>query len=215
MRLALFDMDGTITRVDTTLDFVKRNAPRIKVIAGYIFVPFMVVLYWLGLLSDTRGKEKFYCFFFGGWDEARFREAARLYCSTRLPRVIKQSALERVQWHLERGDRVAVVSATVGLLVEGWCSARGIELVANSLEFRDGRQAGFCASCTGLARRLPGSRVSGRLATPNCFGPEKERRIRERFDPASFEYVYAYGDSRIGDREMLALADEPHFRTFR
>jgi phosphoserine phosphatase len=32
--------------------------------------------------------------------------------------------------------------------------------------------------------------------------------------PADYAPVHAYGDS-AGDREMLALADEPHYRPFR
>jgi phosphoserine phosphatase len=41
---------------------------------------------------------------------------------------------------------------------------------------------------------------------------EKVRRIRERFDLAAFDHVYAYGDT-VEDEPMLALAQERYFRT--
>ena len=56
--------------------------------------------------------------------------------------------------------------------------------------------------------------LTGRFATPNCYGPEKVRRIeavwphREQYD------VSAFGDSR-GDKEMLAYADQAYFKPFR
>ena len=56
--------------------------------------------------------------------------------------------------------------------------------------------------------------LTGRFATPNCYGPEKVRRIeavwphREQYD------VSAFGDSR-GDKEMLAYADQGYFKPFR
>ena len=56
--------------------------------------------------------------------------------------------------------------------------------------------------------------LTGRFSTPNCYGPEKVRRIeavwphREQYD------VSAFGDSR-GDKEMLAYADQGYFKPFR
>ena len=37
---------------------------------------------------------------------------------------------------------------------------------------------------------------------------KRAKRIKEKIDLDQYDMVYAYGDSR-GDREMLALADEP------
>jgi len=47
----------------------------------------------------------------------------------------------------------------------------------------------------------------------NCNGKEKVSRIKEAFNLADFETVYAYGDSS-GDKEMLAIATHAHFRPF-
>ncbi|MBN1534219.1 MAG: HAD-IB family hydrolase [Spirochaetes bacterium] len=194
MRLALFDMDCTLAEVDTTVDFVKRNVSLPRKAVGFPLAFLLMGLYRIGTINDTRAKNTLYPILFRGWSEERFRKTARRYNDERLPEVLKPAALERLRWHQSRGDRVAVVSGTIDLLVAGWCAEKGIVLLANTMEFHDGR-------------------VTGRMGTRNCYGPEKGRRIREYFDLKEYERIYAYGDSS-GDREMLALAHEPAYRRF-
>ena len=55
-------------------------------------------------------------------------------------------------------------------------------------------------------------RVTGAFATPNCRGPEKVVRLEARFGPG-LRLEAAYGDT-AGDREMLAIAENPGYRVF-
>ena len=49
--------------------------------------------------------------------------------------------------------------------------------------------------------------LTGRFASPNCYGPEKVRRL-QTIEPHRATYtLVAYGDSR-GDAELLEWADE-------
>ena len=58
-------------------------------------------------------------------------------------------------------------------------------------------------------------KVTGRFLTPNCYGPEKVRRVQEFLsEPRDHYRITAYGDSR-GDKEMLQYADERHYKPFR
>ena len=79
-------------------------------------------------------------------------------------------------------------------------------------------------------------RLTGRFATPNCYGPEKVRRLKEYINekvspvggglegwggkevsPTGGDLegaIIAYGDSR-GDKELLAYANEGHYKPFR
>ena len=57
-------------------------------------------------------------------------------------------------------------------------------------------------------------RLTGRFATPNCYGPEKVRRIREVFPDRDNYHLTAFGDSR-GDKEMLDYADQGYYKPFR
>ena len=75
------------------------------------------------------------------------------------------------------------------------------------------RMNGFELLCT-QAEWTTDGKYSGQFATPNCHGPEKVRRLMEVVEPGEYEAVLAFGDSS-GDKEMLALASEAHFKPFR
>ena len=59
-----------------------------------------------------------------------------------------------------------------------------------------------------------GDRLTGRFSTPNCYGPEKVRRLQTLFPQRTNYYLIAYGDSR-GDRELLSFADEAYYKLFK
>jgi len=91
---------------------------------------------------------------------------------------------------------VVLASASLELLLEPWARAAGVDdVLATRLEVRDGR-------------------LTGRLAGPNCYGPEKVARLEALVGDLAGVELYAYGDSR-GDRELLAAAQHPVYRPFR
>jgi HAD superfamily hydrolase (TIGR01490 family) len=192
MALALFDFDGTITFKDSFGDFIVYAVGRKKFILGAILLSPMLVAYALGFIRNWRAKEIVSTYFFGGWDSRGFKALASNYSRERLPRIIREIALERIGWHKLKGDKVVVVSASIDLWLADWCANQGVDLIATQLEMRDGR-------------------VTGRFLTRNCSGEEKVKRIEERYGLKSFDYIYAYGDS-AGDRAMLDLANEKYYR---
>jgi HAD superfamily phosphoserine phosphatase-like hydrolase len=113
------------------------------------------------------------------------------YSREELPKIIREVALEQIEWHKQRGDTIVVVSASIDSWLKGWCEAQHIDLIATKLEAKDGR-------------------ISGRFITKNCSGSEKVRRIEERYNLSDFECVFAYGDSP-GDKPMLAVADVRYY----
>jgi len=55
--------------------------------------------------------------------------------------------------------------------------------------------------------------MTGNISGANCFGREKVNRLQCTMDLGGFDYIYTYGDGE-GDREMLALGNERHFKPF-
>ena len=55
--------------------------------------------------------------------------------------------------------------------------------------------------------------ITGKTFQRNCYGPEKVKRIREKYNLSNYKYIYAYGNSR-GDYEMLSIANESHYKPF-
>jgi len=76
----------------------------------------------------------------------------------------------------------------------GWCQGINADLLATALEFKEGR-------------------FSGKLATANCYGQEKVRRLQERYDLKKFDHIYAYGDSP-SDLVLKSIATEFYYRSF-
>jgi HAD superfamily hydrolase (TIGR01490 family) len=191
--LALFDFDKTLSDRDTLFDFHSLYFGKSRVYAWALrHVPFLLGCP-LGWSDRGKLKENFLASFWSGVPYEEFARAARKYSLEQMPRVVRPRALKVLEQHLQRGDRVLVISASIKEWLEPWCLAQGVDQVlATEMEVQEGV-------------------LSGALATPNCRGPEKIRRLREVLNPQAYSPIYAYGDSD-GDREMLALADYPVYR---
>ncbi len=194
VELALFDFDGTITVRDSTNDFIKYSCGPLKTIVGLVALSPVLLAYAFGLLSSHCTKQAFFLFYFRNWSYEKFRGLADEYCRSAIPALVRPKALERIRWHQERNHRVVIVTGACSNWLRPWCEGQGVELIATELEVSDGR-------------------LTGRLATRNCYGREKARRIAAAYDLNSFEHIHAYGDSS-GDRAMLELADHPYYRYF-
>jgi HAD superfamily hydrolase (TIGR01490 family) len=194
MNLALFDFDGTVTTRDSFLLFLRHAAGETGFLRGALTLAPAIIRFKLGRYPNYRLKEDFLRHFFQGWERERFIDTARDFTVATIPTILRPGAVQQIREHLDRGDRVSLVSASPELVLSSWCSDMGIELLATRLETEQGV--------------LTGS-IQGR----NCWGPEKVRRIEEKYTLSDFDTIYAYGDSR-GDREMLAMAHRPHYRFF-
>lgn len=192
MHLALFDFDGTISNRDTTSDFVVYACGKRRAIHGLIHLSPIFLAYRLKRISHHEAKQASINHYFGDWEKESFIETARRYAQHVVPTIIRPEALNRIRWHLDLGHTVAVVTGSLEILLEQWCTGLGIDLIATGVD-------------------LASARIG--LSTRNCFKEEKARRIKEKYDLKSFTCIYAYGDSS-GDREMLALADKQYYKRF-
>jgi HAD superfamily hydrolase (TIGR01490 family) len=193
--IAFFDFDGTITRKDTMLELAKYHKGNLHYLLGMLRIaPWMIALK-CKLISATTAKEKFLSTFFGGMPEDDFNDLCKSFSTKKLPALIRPDALEKLQAHLNQGDKVVVVSASAENWLTYWCNQLQIPFLATRLDI-DAQ-----------------NRITGKLSSPNCNGEEKVTRIKAAFDPGQFENIFAYGDSN-GDKPMLSLASHPFFRTF-
>ena len=101
-----------------------------------------------------------------------------------------EPVIGRLKEHIDHGDTVYVISASLPEWVEPWCRQLGVNAVlVTEIEVNDQ------------------GRITGRFKTKNCFGQEKVDRLL-KVEPERDTYVlHAYGDSR-GDLELLAFADQ-------
>lgn len=194
MVLAVFDFDGTITRKDSFRHFLQYALNGSDYIRGLLRLSPVLIGYFLRMVSNDVAKQKVFAHFFGGWPADEFAALAQKYASSEIGNIVRPAAIVRIEWHKQRQHEVVVVSASLESWLGHWCRAQGVELISTEIEEQNGV-------------------LTGRFRTPNCYGSEKARRLKDRFDFSRIDYVYAYGDS-AGDRDMLALADETYYRYF-
>ena len=186
MQLAVFDLDGTITRRDTLVLYV----------VGFLRQwPWR----WLGLPRIVPAVVRFVCkradhgdlkaalikATLGGVTRARLSGWTGQFVREQLAGGLFSEARAKIDWHRHNGDRLVLMSASVDLYVPDI-----------------GRALGFHETiCTGV--QWNGDRLVGNLTTPNRRGEEKARcfqALQERYPGLESA---AYGN---------AGSDLPHLR---
>jgi HAD superfamily hydrolase (TIGR01490 family) len=197
MNLALFDFDGTLSNKDSYLLFTRFLGWK-RYALGCLYLSPRIIGFLAGIYSRQSLKEDFLEFFYQGRSTDELQGLAQQFCDRDVPAIIRPGALERIRYHQAQGDSTVVVSACPRLILEPWCRRLDVEIIATELE---------TDSCR---------RSTGKIDGHNCWGEEKVRRIRDRYDLRQYSGIYAYGDSR-GDLPMLALADpdKRFFKPFR
>jgi phosphatidylglycerophosphatase C len=189
MQLAVFDLDGTITRHDTLvpyiLGFLKRRPWRLLGFACVIPALLRFVL------RRDRGdlKAGLIHWTLGGARRADLQAWTTAFVPALLARGTFKQALTQVAQHREANDVLILMSASVDLYVPAI-----------------GRALGFAETiCTGV--RWRGERLDGRLTTPNVRGEEKARHLKTLRTKYPNLAVIAYGNA-ASDLPHLTLADQ-------
>lgn len=197
-KIYCFDFDGTLTRRDTLLAFIRFACGRRAFWMGFLLHSPLLVLMKLRLYPNYKAKQRLFSWYFRDRPLADFDAVCRDFAASSR-HLLREKGMAAVRQAVGEGaKRVFVVSASINNWVRPFFSADGlgaVEVLGTQVAVRDGR-------------------LTGRFLTPNCYGREKVRRIRERLSaPREHYFITAYGDSR-GDKEMLAYADKGYFRAF-
>ena len=194
-QIAFFDFDGTITRKDTLLQFIKFNKGNLLFFVGFALnIPYLIA-YKLRIISNQNAKERVLQFFFRGTSVKEFQHQCEIFAMKIVPTLIRAAALEEIQRLKSRGIHVVVVSASPENWIRPWTNSLEVDLLATRLEAKEGR-------------------LTGKIMHFNCHGEEKVRRIQERFVLSEYDKVLAYGDT-AGDKPMLQLAHSSFYKPFR
>lgn len=188
--VALFDVDGTLTRADCVVPFLRRAA-------GWRFFATLAqhpVALARGLLRTDRDALKALgCSSLAGLDAAALGALGERFADEMLSWRVRPDTTARLRRHQQLGHTVVLASASLDPYLVPFARALGVDGVL----------------CTRLEVDASG-RLTGRLDGANCRSAEKARRVGEWLASAGLEdaELWAYGDS-AGDLDMLALADHP------
>ena len=189
-RLAVFDLDGTVTRRDTLVPYLRgwlrrhpdrrRWWPAVKAVLRFL------------LAGRDRGRLKSDLLkaFMAGADRAAVESWSAEFVAKLRDADLRPGALEAIARHRTAGDRLVLLSASVDLYVP-----------------RIAARLGFDESiCTGVAWR--DGRLDGTLTSANRRGEEKRRCIQELRTRHPRWRIAAYANA-ASDIPHLAAVEAP------
>jgi HAD superfamily hydrolase (TIGR01490 family) len=191
VQLAVFDLDGTITRHDTLLPYVMRfPTSTSRKLLGVLVFTGSLFLFAIGRRDRGQLKSAFIRSVLGGETRARIEGWTAQFVPALLRQGVFADALRTIERHKHEGARLVLMSASTDLYVPAIGAALGFDEVI----------------CTGV--RWNGDRLDGHLTTPNRRGAEKTRcfeALRNRHPGLASA---AYGNAAT-DLDHLRLADQP------
>lgn len=194
--MAAFDFDGTLTRRDTLLPFLRYLLGEARLMRLALKLSPTLLGYGFGWIDNGTAKERVFMQTLKGMAFKHLEAEGERFARLVVPGLTREAALRRLEWHKRQGHRCIAISASLELYVAPWAREAGFDdVIATRLEV------------------LEDGRVTGKLAGKNCYGPEKVARLEALLGPLEKVALHAYGDSR-GDRELLSAARHAYYRAF-
>jgi len=194
--IAVFDFDGTITRKDTLLEFIKFSKGNCRFYLGFLLFSPLLVAMKLKIYPNWKAKQKLFSYFYKDISIEQFNEWGNGF-SAEIDKIVRQKAIETIKSHKEKGVKVIIISASVENWIKPWAKKTGIDIIlATKIE----------TDKNGL--------LTGKFLTKNCYGQEKVNRLLEVFPNRNNYKFIVYGDSR-GDKELIEFADEGFYNKFK
>lgn len=191
-QVVAFDFDGTLTTRDTLLAFIRYAKGTRTFLWGFLRHAHLLVLMKLGFYPNWKAKQRVFSYFFGGMSLDVFDALCQQFAADN-HHLLRPEGIQAVQQAQADGAEVLIVSASIDNWVQPFFPS--VKVVGTQIEVANGR-------------------LTGRFLTPNCYGEEKVRRILALYPDRHEYHLTAYGDSR-GDKQLLAFADEAHYKPFR
>ena len=191
-QIVAFDFDGTLTTKDTLIEFIRYACGTRAFLFGFLRYVHLLVLMKLGLYPNYKAKQKVFAHFFEGMKIEEFDGLCQRFAKGN-QHLLRPKGVEAIQQAMDEGAEVLIVSASI----DNWVREMITDpvIIGTQIEIKDGL-------------------LTGRFLTKNCYGQEKVNRILALYPHRSEYHLTAYGDSR-GDKELLAFADESHYKPFR
>lgn len=184
-----FDFDGTLIKGDSLLFFIQYARGKWAFYwTFFLHLPYLILMK-CKLYPNDKAKERIFSALFAGMPYEEFCRLGRNF-SSQIESMQYRNRVQLLREHLLKGASVYVISASIYEWVQPWCEQLGVKSV--------------------LATRVEvdtNNCLTGRFASPNCYGEEKVRRLLKVEPHREDYYLYAYGDS-AGDSALLAFADE-------
>jgi len=194
-RLAIFDLDYTLTRRGTWGRFTWQIAKK----RPHIWIPLLLSAFraqWLykkNKIPRVDVKVTIMRWSMRGWSKTGLLKEAKKFAQAEVPDKLRPGGIRELKNHQKAGDTIIIVSAAIDILVREIAELLDVPyFLATDMAWRADDQ------------------VKMEFATPNCYGPEKVKRL-EMFFADHPEYAdlprIIYSDSH-SDLPLMQFCQE-------
>ena len=189
-KLAIFDVDFTITNKETLLEFFKFMLKKDKKNIKYLLrVIVSGILYGIKVYDEKRVKE---CFlkFIDGINEKDLNNLVKNYYDERLTNIFYKDAIDKIKELKQKGYKIYLISASPEFYLKEFYAIKEVDMIIGTrFNFNDGK----------FARKMLGE---------NCKGEEKVKRLmsvlKEKNIRVDFKNSLMFSDS-LSDTPLLDL----------
>ena len=192
--LSVFDFDGTLTRHDSFVPFLKFAFGTREFNRRILRLALPGVRFLARRMNRDELKARLISSFLTGVEVEWLRKKAVNFCGVFWDELMRPTGLKSVAAELEADAQVTLCSASPALVLQPFADRLGVKLIGTELEIIDGL-------------------LTGRIAGSNCRCANKVLRLEAVDGPLDQYQLRAWGDTR-GDHELLAAAQEAHWRHF-
>ena len=189
-KIAVFDLDGTITNKDTFLEFIKYYKGSINFYLGLLVLSPFIILFYLKLYSNNKLKECFFSYYFKGESAIEIAKKGEVFSLEVLPLLCRKSAIDILEWHQNRNHDILILSASSDIWLKKWCMSKNYKLICTS--FKKNKNS-----------------YTGKIDGENCFGIRKKELLLDFIKKNNYSFSYGYGDSK-SDKYFLELVNRPY-----
>ena len=199
-KLAIFDIDYTITKKETLMEFykyiVKNDIKNIKFLPRALFSGAM---YGLKVYDEKRVKESFLKFI-EGIDEKELAVLTKRFYDERLSSILYDDAVKMIKKLKKEGYMVILISASPEFYVKEFYAIEEVDIIIGTkFAFEGGK----------FIRQMDGK---------NCKGEEKVKRLyevlKDKYIEADFANSYMFSDS-LSDKPLLDLVGKPYLINYK
>ncbi|KAF1030931.1 MAG: hypothetical protein GAK37_01020 [Pseudomonas sp.] len=192
--LSVFDFDGTLTHHDSFVPFLKFAFGTGEFTRRMVKLAVPALQFVVRRISRDELKAQLIRTFMTGVEKTWVQQQAQAYCQAYWARLMRPAGLLSVADEVKSGAVVTLCSASPALVLQPFADRLGIKLIGTELEVVDGV-------------------LTGKLTGNNCRCENKVLRLEAVYGDLGEYRLRAWGDTR-GDRELLAAAQDAHFRHF-
>lgn len=194
INLAIFDFDGTLTKQDSLLAFIKFTHGKNRLYRELFLLSPQLVLMKLGFGNNEYIKTKLLARLYQGVEKEKIETWAEKFCKEHFATLLRPSGLARIRELQRQNYRIILVTASVETWVKPFAKKMGLELIGTKFLFKE-------------------QIFTGRLSTPNCRGIEKVNRLKDYLQTTQLPPYLMYGDTE-GDQALYQQATKYYHRYF-